>query len=124
MKSLLLVFVGGGFGSLCRYLIYKMLDQEQFSFPYATFSVNVAGSLLLGLILGYVIKQENLSGGMILFLTTGFCGGFTTFSTFAFENQQFLKSGDYSSFLIYALGSLFLGIAAIFSGIYFSRFIS
>lgn len=91
------------------------------SLPYGTLLANVTGSLILGVVLGYSLKQGNLSQNTLLFLTTGFCGGFTTFSTFAFENQAFLRAGDYFSFSVYAFGSLFLGISAVILGILLSK---
>lgn len=121
MKSFLLVFLGGGLGSALRFLIYKLMAQPNLAFPYGTFLVNITGSLILGFILGYSLKEGNLSQNSILFLTTGFCGGFTTFSAFAFENQAFLRSGDYLNFAFYAFGSLFLGIAAVFLGLFLSK---
>jgi CrcB protein len=122
MKALLMVFLGGGLGSSLRFLISRYLNLVTQTIPWGTFSVNIFGSLLLGLILGFVVKSNSLSGNAILFLATGFCGGFTTFSAFAFENVEFLKSGDYFNFAIYTLGSLILGFAAVFAGFYFSKF--
>ena len=122
MKALVLVFLGGGFGSLCRFLVYRLINQDQLSFPYATFTVNIAGSLILGIFLGCIVKSDNLSNNWVLFMTTGFCGGFTTFSTFAFENQELIRAGEYSTFLLYSFGSLSLGILAVITGIFLSRF--
>ena len=125
MKVLLMVFLGGGLGSTLRYLISKYLNQTSYSssiaIPLGTFTVNVVGSLLLGFILGLALKYNSLSGNALLFLATGFCGGFTTFSAFAFENQELLKSGDYLNFTIYTLGTLILGFSALFIGLYFSK---
>jgi fluoride exporter len=81
---------------------------------YGTFTVNIIGSLLLGVLMGYFLKEGHVSNNVHLFMATGFCGGFTTFSTFAFENQAFLRSGDYTQFLYY-IGSIGLGILAIVS---------
>jgi len=121
MKPLLLIFFGGGFGSVLRYIIGKWLNNTENTIPYGTFLVNVLGSLIIGIVLGYAAKVSNTSNSYVFLLATGFCGGFTTFSAFAYENHLFLKNGDYFSFLIYALGSLILGLLAVFVGFYFSK---
>jgi CrcB protein len=121
MKALLMVFLGGGLGSVLRYLISRALNITGFPFPLGTFAVNIVGSLLLGFVLGLALKSGQLSNNTVLFMATGFCGGFTTFSTFAFENQQLLKSGDYFNFAIYTLGSIIVGFTAIFVGLYLSK---
>ncbi|WP_452231798.1 fluoride efflux transporter CrcB [Lacinutrix sp. MEBiC02595] len=121
MKNLLLVFVGGGFGSVLRYIIGKYLNNTENGIPYGTFLANILGSLLIGFILGYALKNNNLSSNQTLLLATGFCGGFTTFSTFAYENHLFLKSGDFTSFAIYTIASFVLGFLAVFSGMYLAK---
>lgn len=118
MKQLLLVFIGGGFGSMARFLAIRYLNRSVYEFPYGTFLVNVLGSLLMGIVLGLVIKSNTLSQNQTLFLATGFCGGFTTFSTFAYENHVFLKSGDFMSFAIYTIASFVVGFLAVFLGIW------
>ena len=122
IKNLILVFIGGGLGSSLRYLISKYLNAG-FLLPYGTFFVNIAGSLLLGILLGWAIKTDSLNSPVNLLLAVGFCGGFTTFSTFSFENFSLLKSGDYLGFSIYFFSSLILGIIAILIGILISKFI-
>lgn len=117
MKQALLVFIGGGFGSVARYLIGKYLNNTD-GIPYGTLLVNVLGSLLIGIILGLAIKNNTLNSNQTLLLATGFCGGFTTFSAFAFENQQLLKSGDFMSFAVYTIASFALGFLAVFLGMY------
>ncbi|MDT0678153.1 fluoride efflux transporter CrcB [Autumnicola musiva] len=122
MKSALLVFLGGGFGSVLRYLISKGLNNSAVtSMPYGTFTVNLLGSLFLGFLFGLSLKNPNINPGISMFFAVGFCGGFTTFSTFALENQLFLRTGDYFNFFIYMLSSIILGIFAIFLGLFFSR---
>lgn len=121
MKQLLLVFVGGGFGSVFRYLIGKYLNSEQAGIPYGTFLANVLGSLLIGIILGLAAKNEALTQNQTLLLATGFCGGFTTFSTFALENQTFLKNGDFFNFGFYTVLSFVVAITAVFLGMYSTR---
>ncbi|RZN79233.1 MAG: fluoride efflux transporter CrcB [Winogradskyella sp.] len=118
MKQLLLVFVGGGFGSALRFLVGKWLNSSESGIPYGTFAANIIGSLLIGIILGLAAKNDGLSDSQTLLLATGFCGGFTTFSTFAYENHVFLKSGDFTSFAFYTIGSFIIGFLAVFGGMY------
>lgn len=118
MKQLLLVFIGGGLGSVLRFIIGKWLNNSENGIPYGTFAANIIGSLLIGIILGLAAKNETLSQSQTLLLATGFCGGFTTFSTFAYENHMFLKSGDFTSFAIYTIASFALGFLAVFLGMY------
>lgn len=118
MKQILLVFLGGGCGSVLRYVIGKYLNNVENGIPYGTFVANILGSLLIGLILGFAAKNNTLSQNQTLLLATGFCGGFTTFSTFAYENHVFLKSGDFTSFAIYTIASFVIGFLAVFAGMY------
>jgi len=118
MKQLLLVFLGGGFGSVLRFIIGKWLNNPQNGIPYGTFAANILGSLLIGIILGLAAKNETLSQSQTLLLATGFCGGFTTFSTFAYENHVFLKSGDFTSFALYTIASFVIGFLAVFLGMF------
>ena len=121
MKNFLLVFIGGGFGSGLRYLVGKYLNSSLGSFPIGTFTVNIIGSLLIGLILGYAAKENSLSQNQVLLLATGFCGGFTTSSAFAHENFQLLKTGDIMQFSIYTISSIVVGLIAVFIGIYLAK---
>lgn len=118
MKQFLLVFVGGGFGSVLRYIVGKYLNNPETGIPYGTFTANIMGSLLIGIILGLALKNNALSENHTLLLATGFCGGFTTFSTFAYENHVFLKAGDFTSFAIYTIASFIVGFLAVFLGMY------
>ncbi|WP_089371827.1 fluoride efflux transporter CrcB [Dokdonia pacifica] len=118
MKQLFLVFIGGGTGSIARYLLSKVWNTSTTGIPYGTFTANILGSLIIGLILGWAIKNNTLSSNTTLLLATGFCGGFTTFSTFAYENHNFIKSGDLMQFAIYAIASFVVGILAVFGGMW------
>jgi CrcB protein len=121
MKQVLLVFIGGGVGSSLRYMVGKFLKTSASGFPWSTFSVNVLGSLLIGILMGVTLKNNSFSENQTLLLITGLCGGFTTFSAFAYENQVFLKEGDFTSFFIYTFGSIGLGLAAVFLGLFISK---
>jgi CrcB protein len=118
MKQLLLVFIGGGFGSTLRYIIGKYMNSTETGIPWGTFTANILGSLLIGIILGLAAKNEALSSNQTLLLATGFCGGFTTFSAFAYENHVFLKAGDFTSFAMYTIGSFIVGFLAVFLGLF------
>ncbi|MFC4268409.1 fluoride efflux transporter CrcB [Polaribacter marinivivus] len=122
MKNLLFVFIGGGFGSVLRFLLGKWLNNTENGIPFGTFIANILGSLLIGIILGYAAKSDTLNQNQTLLLATGFCGGFTTFSTFAYENHIFLKTGDFTSFALYTITSFVVGFLAVFAGMYLIKF--
>jgi CrcB protein len=121
IKQAVLVFLGGGLGSVLRYLITKVLNQDGFAIPFGTFSVNILGSLIIGFVIGLASRTEILNSNTVLFMAVGFCGGFTTFSSFAIENQALLRSGDYLNFFFYTFGSIILGILAVFLGLFLSK---
>ena len=121
MKGFLLVFLGGGLGSGLRYLVTIALNQYSKVFPFGTFTVNMLGCLLIGLILGYAQKENTLTSNQTLLLATGFCGGFTTFSAFANENLELIKNGEIFNFSVYSVSSIVIGIVAVFVGLYFSK---
>lgn len=115
--NILIVGLGGGVGSILRYLCQKWINESyQHNFPLATFLVNVFGCLLIGIFYALGEKGNILSPQTRLLLMTGLCGGFTTFSTFAFENMNLLRTGDNFYFFLYAIGSVVLGIAAVYVG--------
>ena|SRR5687768_11055649 len=118
IKSLLLVGLGGGLGSILRWLCQKWVYQiHPHPFPWGTFLVNISGCFLIGILYAVAEKTNVLSPDWRLFFTAGICGGFTTFSTFAFENMMLLKTGDFTYFMIYTILSIVLGIAAVFGAI-------
>ena len=104
---------------MLRFGISKFLNNPENSFPYGTFAVNIIGSFLIGLFMGLAVKNSSaIHTNTLIFLTTGFCGGFTTFSAFAQENYALLKAGDLTSFFIYTTGSILIGLLAVFIGFY------
>lgn len=123
MKQALLVFLGGGLGSVARYWLSLKLNNFENAIPYGTLLANILGSLIIGFILGYSSRTGLLSENQSLLLATGFCGGFTTFSTFAYENHLYIKGGDYFSFLPYIAVTFVLAIGAVFLGMYLSKLV-
>ena len=116
MKSFLLVFLGGGLGSGLRYLVTITMNQYSKVLPFGTFTVNMLGCLFIGLILGYAQKENTLTSNQILLMTTGFCGGFTTFSAFTNENLELLRNGDLFNFSLYIFTSIFTAIILVYTG--------
>ena len=117
-----ILYVGGGsfFGGICRFLCSRLMNAYFGSaFPFGTFTVNMLGCLLIGLFYG--LTENSLSPNLRLFLTVGFCGGFTTFSTFANESLQLFKTGNIWLFSLYAALSVFFGILAVYAGNLLSR---
>ena len=121
MKSFLLVFLGGGLGSGLRYLVTITMNQYSKVLPFGTFTVNMLGCLLIGLILGYAQRENTLTSNQTILLATGICGGFTTFSAFANENLELIKNGEIFNFSFYTIGSVLIGILAIFIGFYLTN---
>lgn len=117
MKQILLVGLGGFIGSVARYFVSKLNIYWHFlSIPMGTLTVNIAGSLLIGFLVGISAKSELLSPGMRLFWMVGICGGFTTFSSFSNENMQLMQNGQFLTALIYTGLSIIFGFTAVYLG--------
>lgn len=116
-KTFIAIFLGGGLGSIARYGLQLLMHERivPYTFPWATFTVNIAGSFIIGLCYALAAKYE-VSDELRLFLTAGVCGGFTTFSTFSNDSLALLKSGEIMMFSIYVALSIMLGIAAALAG--------
>jgi CrcB protein len=122
LRTLLLVGAGGFLGSVSRFLTSRFFQSNiQSVFPLGTFIVNITGCFLIGLIYGLSERSTIFSPGWKMFLTAGFCGGFTTFSTFANENLALLRDGAFFHFFLYTGLSIFVGIAATFIGILITK---
>jgi len=122
MKNLFaisLVFLGGGAGSTVRYLLGKCVNAwHNHHFPFGTLVVNVVACLVLGYVVGIADHRQIISPSARLFWTVGFCGGFSTFSTFSAETLTLIQSGFHLSTFIYITTSLILCLAGTFGGIY------
>jgi len=118
IKQLLIVGIGGGAGSILRFAA-SLLTARYYSgsFPIATFAVNVSGCFLIGLIAGLAAGYFPQNANLRLLLITGFCGGYTTFSTFAFENLNLLQYHNIWTAAIYIITSVLLGIGAVWLGL-------
>lgn len=117
IKLILIAGAGGFIGTVSRFLASRYFQNLFLSaFPFGTFIVNVTGCLLIGIIYGIAQKGSILTPEWRMFLTVGFCGGFTTFSTFANENLALLKDGNFFYFALYTGLSVFLGLMATFLG--------
>ena len=118
IKTLFLVGLGGATGCIFRYLTSLTISRH-FStiFPLATFTVNILGCLIIGILLGMFERQQLVNQDLKFLLITGFCGGYTTFSTFSSENLTLLHQGNYTTAFTYILTSVLTGLLAVWGGI-------
>lgn len=117
LKTLLIIGSGGFLGSVSRFLVSKYVHVFWPTyFPLGTLLVNISGCFLIGLIYGMSERTNLFNSDLRLFLTIGFCGGFTTFSTFANENITLLRDSEYFYFILYTSLSVILGLSATFIG--------
>ena len=114
--NLLLVFIGGGLGSLARYAISIGFNPDHWTFPMATFVANVLSCIILGILIGINMSRQ-IPLSYQLLLITGFCGGFSTFSTFSKETFQLMVDGHFWMALINVLFSVLICLTAIYGGI-------
>lgn len=114
MKTYFAVFIGGLIGTLCRYELSQTVISQ--TFPYATMIENISGSLLLGFATGYFLFQKEKKD-LAALIGTGFCGGFTTMSTFSKETVLLLQAGQFNLSMMYILLSVIAGVAAALAGL-------
>ncbi|MCY7408966.1 MAG: fluoride efflux transporter CrcB [Chitinophagales bacterium] len=119
LRNALIIGFGGFFGTIARYLssqlIFKIYPS---SFPLATLAINVVGCFLIGVFFGVAEKVNFISLEWRMFLTIGFCGGFTTFSAFSLENVQLLNRGEWGYVMLYSTASVVVAILATYFGIW------
>jgi CrcB protein len=122
LRTFWAVAIGAALGGVSRYYLASAIQHRMgATFPWGTLVVNLTGSLLLGFIVRYALATPAVSVEMRALLTTGFCGGYTTFSTYSFETASLLEDGQYSRAGVYALGSMVLALVATFGGFVLAR---
>ena len=123
MLKILMVGVGGFAGAICRYLVYEatLILYKGAWFPLGTLTVNISGCFVIGILGGLSETREIFTPEIRALVFVGFLGGFTTFSTFAYENHIFLKGSDYLTMLPYIILTFTLGISAVFLGLYLAK---
>lgn len=122
LKSILLIGLGGAIGSIFRYLTTLLIGKYWTNhLPLATLITNVVGCLLIGIFIGLLDRQQAPNNELKWLLVTGFCGGFTTFSTFSLENINLLQNGNVGTAFLYIGLSVILGLAAVWLGLFLSK---
>lgn len=123
MRTIILVGLGGGIGSILRYLTSLFVAKYfHADFPWGTLFVNVMGSLLIGLLLGFILREQFSHPDLKFFLVVGFCGGYTTFSAFSAESINLLQTGNFSSAFLYIAASVAISLFAVWAGLAVMKF--
>jgi protein CrcB len=111
--NILAVGLGGALGAVCRYLLGQVIPKLGSGFPLGTFAVNIIGCFVIGLVVGIAGRHTDIDPRLILFLQTGICGGFTTFSTFSLESLTLIEEGRITIGILYIVLSVLLGLFAL-----------
>ena len=124
MSILLSIFLGGGVGALLRFLISEQTNRLFLSsFPFGTIVVNILGAFLMGFVVSYFADKVNISQNIKMFLTIGFLGGFTTFSTFNLDFYQLFSNGEILASLLYLFATFALTVIAFYLGLSLFKFL-
>src|SRR4028119_818978 len=121
MKEFMAVFIGGGFGSLARFGLSKTMSGISALFPFSTFSANFISCVIVGLTIAFIEEKIILSPVIKTFVIVGFCGGFSTFSTFIREILLLTEQNKAGPMIVYALLSVVLGLVGLISGIWLGK---
>lgn len=122
MKELIYVFIGGGLGSLVRFLLSKWVNAfHNSTFPFGTFTINIIACFALGFIIGLADHKQLLSPATRLFWAVGFCGGFSTFSAFSSESLTLIQQSQNSTMLLYILLTVVVCLFATFGGLFIAQ---
>ena len=119
-KEIQYVGAGSFVGGALRYVV-ALIFKYNGGFPWATFVVNLLGCLLIGVLWGLFCRVPNVSQNLVLFLSVGLCGGFTTFSTFSKESVMLMQSGNWLMLALYILGSILLGVGLVAAGYFLTK---
>ncbi len=123
LRTILWVGTGGFLGSVMRYLVQYLMEKSlSTTFPWGTLIANVTGSFIIGIIFALAEKENLMSAEWRIFFAVGICGGFTTFSAFAYNSFTMISEGAWGSLLLNSAGNLFLGISAVYLGVILIRF--
>lgn len=118
------VAIGGAIGTVARFLLGAAIQQRApLGFPIGTLTINVTGSFLLGLFVRLALATPTITPEVRAFLTVGFCGGYTTFSTFMFETSNLIEDGQFGRTALYVGASILLGLLGMLAGFMLARFL-
>ena len=121
MKLFWAIAVGAAAGGVSRFYLSQAVQQRMGSFPWGTLLINVTGSLLLGFLMRYALATPALSVEVRMMLTTGFCGGYTTFSSYSYETAVLIEEGQFGRAAVYSITSVLAALIAIFVGFMLAR---